>query len=562
MHQFAQARRSYRPRYPLMLDDLNALEAVELASLSNGLSEEETRELAQTFSFTFGQATLRLQKKANKKSNNAQGSRRIAVVLSGGPAPGGHNVICGLYDSLLKASPEARLFAFRNGPAGIIKDDLLELTPEQVNMYLNSGGFDMIGTGRTKIEGQAQFESAYNVLKSHEIDALVIIGGDDSNTNAAWLAEYFKQKNPERPIQVVGVPKTIDGDLRNKYLETTFGFHTAAKLYAELTSNVAIDARSSRKYYHFIRLMGRHASHITLETALQTQPNFAFISEEVEARQQTLNDVVDQLADMIMLRSHHGKEFGVVLVPEGLIESIPEMQVLISELNSIIAESKDGFEQKDFSAQDQYIKDKLGLAALKTYLALPIEIQHQLLFDRDPHGNVQVSQIETEKLVIHLLKVRLKEEAKLGNYRGKFAYRAHFFGYEGRCAAPSNFDADYAYALGKTAMALINVGCTGYMSVVSQLSLDPSQWHPLGVPLASMLNFEMRGNKRKLVIKKSVVDLRSETFSKFSKLRKDWILDDAYIFAGPIQYFGDGEMTDAPPITVMLEADSGADFYR
>ena len=467
-------------------------------------------------------------------------ARNVGVILSGGQAPGGHNVISGLYDGLKRMNKASKLYGFLGGPSGLIEGKYMELTGEIIDQYRNTGGFDIIGSGRTKLEETWQFDKGIEVCKQLGISAIVIIGGDDSNTNACVLAEYYLQK--QCGIQVIGCPKTIDGDLKNKMIETSFGFDTACKVYSELIGNIQRDANSAKKYWHFIRLMGRSASHIALECALQTQPNICIVSEEVEAKQMTLNDIVEDIARVVAARAEKGLNFGTVLVPEGLIEFIPAMRSLIQELNDLLAGGKE-FDVNGLSAE-----------AKALYESLPPAIAKQLTMDRDPHGNVQVSLIETEKLLIEMVGKRLAEMKAAGQYKGKFATQHHFFGYEGRCAVPSNFDADYCYSLGQTASQLIQGGKTGYMATVRNLTRPAEEWIAGGVPITMMMNMERRNGKMKPVIQKALVDLNGKPYQYLVAHREEWALStDTYIFPGPIQYYGPAEVCDQPTITLKLE---------
>ncbi|MEW5814182.1 MAG: diphosphate--fructose-6-phosphate 1-phosphotransferase, partial [Spirochaetota bacterium] len=478
--------------------------------------------------------------------------RNIGVVLSGGQAPGGHNVIAGLFDALKKGSPASKLFGFLGGPAGILEDKAIDLTARYIDQFRNTGGFDIIGSGRTKLEKEEQFDKCIEVCNNRAISALVIIGGDDSNTNAALMAEYFSRKNAG--ISVIGVPKTIDGDLKNEHIETSFGFDTATKTYSELIGNIARDANSAKKYWHFIKLMGRSASHICLECALQTQPNYAVISEEVENDQQTLDQIITEIVDIIVKRSENRENFGVVLVPEGLIEFIPEIGKLISELNNLLAAHEPFFKTLNtFERQSEWINKNLSKDSSYAFSTLPNDIQRQLLMDRDPHGNVQVSRIETEKLLIELVEARLLELKNEGRYKGKFSPQSHFLGYEGRSAFPSNFDADYCYSLGYNAFMLIASGLTGYISAIKNLSKPADEWSAAGIPLTMMMTIEQRSGKLKPVIKKALVELDKKPFRLFAGKRADWGLKTSYIYPGAIQYFGPPEVCDQPTITLSLE---------
>ncbi|MCF7889219.1 MAG: diphosphate--fructose-6-phosphate 1-phosphotransferase, partial [Victivallales bacterium] len=489
------------------------------------------------------------------ENNEGPGSAKpikAGVVLSGGQAPGGHNVIAGLYDGIKTISTENRLYGFLNGPGGLIDNKYIEITSEFLDEYRNTGGFDIIGSGRTKLETPEQFDKTAENCLALGINSIIIIGGDDSNTNACLLAEYFCTENI--PIQVIGCPKTIDGDLKNEQIETSFGFDTACKLYAEMLGNLQRDANSAKKYWHFIKLMGRSASHITLECALQTHPNAALIGEEVAEQNKTLKQITDELANIIIERSEKGLNFGIVLVPEGLIEFIPEMKMLISELNDTIAEHSSSFEALcEDSEKLEYITGKLSPEAARVYLTLPMDIRKQLIMDRDPHGNVQVSRIETEKLLIELLEVRLRTWSAEGKYSGKFNALSHFFGYEGRCAAPSNFDADYCYSLGYTAAALLGAGKTGYMASIKNLSKPADKWIAGGIPITMMMNIERRHGKPKPVIQKALVELDKGPFRHFAEHREYWAEDNDYTYPGPIQYFGPSEICDCITRTLELE---------
>lgn len=475
----------------------------------------------------------------------------VGVILSGGQAPGGHNVICGIYDAVKHQDPENKVYGFLMGPGGLVDHNYMELTDEYVENYRNTGGFDMIGSGRTKLEKEEQFEKGLEVLKKLDIKALVIIGGDDSNTNACVLAEYYAAHNTG--VQVIGCPKTIDGDLKNDQIEASFGFDTATKVYSELIGNVERDANSARKYWHFIKLMGRSASHIALECALQTQPNICLISEEIEKKDMTLNQIVEDIASVVALRAEDGNHFGVVLVPEGLIEFIPAIGRLIDELNDLLAAH--GSEYKDLKEQEQreYILAHLSKENAETFETLPNNVAQQLSLDRDPHGNVQVSLIETEKLLSDMVGDKLEKWAKEGKFSGKFATLHHFFGYEGRCAVPSNFDADYCYALGVSAANLIVNGKTGYMATVQNLSAPATEWKAGGVPITMMLNMERRNGKMKPVIRKALVDLDGAPFKKFVEHRDECKRNTCFVYPGPVQYWGPTEVCDRETRTLALE---------
>ncbi|MBR6015869.1 MAG: diphosphate--fructose-6-phosphate 1-phosphotransferase, partial [Prevotella sp.] len=473
----------------------------------------------------------------------------VGVILSGGQAPGGHNVITGLFDAIKKLNPENRLYGFILGPGGLVDHKYMEITAEIADEYRNTGGFDMIGSGRTKLEKVEQFEKGLEIIRKLDIQAIVIIGGDDSNTNACVLAEYYAAKN--YGVQVIGCPKTIDGDLKNDQIETSFGFDTACKVYSELIGNIERDCNSARKYWHFIKVMGRSASHIALECALQTQPNICLISEEVETKEMSLNDVVDYIANVVASRAAEGNNFGTVIIPEGLIEFIPAIKKLISQLNDVLAlpeaDNLSSAEQIDFA------KSHLTKENLAVFESLPTSVARQLALDRDPHGNVQVSLIETEKLLSEMVAKKLETMKKEGTYKGKFSAQHHFFGYEGRCAAPSNFDADYCYALGTSAAQLIANGKTGYMAIVQNTTAPTDEWKAGGVPITMMMNMERRHGEMKPVIRKALVDLDGKPFKTFAAQRDQWAKETCYIYPGPIQYWGPSSVCDRPTCTLALE---------
>lgn len=476
------------------------------------------------------------------------------VVLSGGQAPGGHNVIAGLYDALKAAHGDSRLVGFLGGPSGILEARFQELTDEVIDRYRNTGGFDMIQSGRTKLEKEDQFQKAAEVCRQLKLDSLVIIGGDDSNTNACMLAEFFLKQGMD--LKVIGVPKTIDGDLKNQRVECSFGFDTATKVYAELLGNIERDADSARKYWHFIRVMGRSASHIALECALECRPNITIISEEVAQKNIRLSELAEAIAQVVSRRAEKKMNYGVVVIPEGLVEFVPEVKALIRELNDILAAEKDHFASLPTDEdKQQFLVRRLSAESAQTFSSMPAAIRSQLLEDRDPHGNVQVSKIETEKLLGDMVADRLRDWAREGRYPGKFSVQYHFFGYEGRCAAPSNFDADYAYSLGYTAAALLASGRTGYMAVVRNLARPADQWLPGGVPLASMMTLERRHGREVPVIKKALVDLESKPFREFARHREDWERENRYLYPGPIQYYGPAEVCDRR--TKVLEMEYG-----
>ncbi|HOV37346.1 MAG TPA: diphosphate--fructose-6-phosphate 1-phosphotransferase [Spirochaetales bacterium] len=543
-----KARYAYKPKMPPLLKKSVGSLKVELGKPTEALTDR--KELKEIFKHTYGQPIATLVPGKNPKASE---KINVGVILSGGQAPGGHNVIAGLFDGIKKGNPASKLIGFLGGPSGILKDTAVEITAKLIDQYRNTGGFDIIGSGRTKIETPEQFAAALSTAKKRKLRAIVIIGGDDSNTNAAALAEYFKEKG--EPIQVIGVPKTIDGDLKNDYIETSFGFDTAVKTYSELIGNIARDANSAKKYWHFIKLMGRAASHICLECALQTQPNIALISEEVETKNQTLKDIVEYISSIIARRAENGENFGIVLVPEGLIEFIPEMKQLISEINDILAHKNTEFTALEGGqAQIDFMARELSRESAAVFSSLPLDIRKQLLMDRDPHGNVQVSRIETEKLLITLVEDKLKEMKQKGTYAGSFSTQNHFLGYEGRSAFPSNFDADYCYSLGYTAFLLIVNGLTGYISSVRNLAKPSSEWTAGGIPLTMMMNLEQRHGKQKPVIRKALVDLNGKPFKAFAAKRDAYALSTSYLYPGAIQYFGPNEVCNMPTKTLLLEA--------
>ena len=539
------ARASYQPKTPAALRG-----HVRLVEGEKTQSVADQAEIKELFPNTYGMPVIEF---APGKAGDIENlPMNVGVILSGGQAPGGHNVICGMFDALKRLNPESKLYGFLGGPSGLIEGKYAELTKEVIDEYRNTGGFDIIGSGRTKLEETWQFDNGIEVCNKLGIKAIVIIGGDDSNTNACVLAEYYLQK--QCGIQVIGCPKTIDGDLKNKMIETSFGFDTACKVYSELIGNIQRDANSAKKYWHFIRLMGRSASHIALECALQSQPNICLISEEVEAKNMTLNDVVEQIVEVIVDRANAGLNFGSILIPEGLIEFIPAMRVLIQELNDMLAQNDDFASLEGDDAKREYVKSMLSPASCELYRSLPKGIARQLTLDRDPHGNVLVSQIETEKLLIEMVGKRLAQLKAAGVYKGKFAALNHFFGYEGRCAIPSNFDADYCYSLGVTATHLIAAGKTGYMSIVRNLTKPAAEWIAGGVPITMMMNMERRNGKMKPVIQKALVDLNGKPFKYFAAHRAEWADPNlSYIYPGPIQYYGPSEVCDQPTRTLMLE---------
>ena len=538
-----KARAAYQPKLPIVLT--GAVKVVEGKPTTSVADQEEIQKL---FPNTYGLPELKFEKNSNPVPGKPL---NVGVILSGGQAPGGHNVICGLFDGIKKIHRDSRLFGFTMGPGGFVDHKYIELTAPIIDEYRNTGGFDIIGSGRTKLEKKEQFDKGLEILRELNIKALVIIGGDDSNTNAAILAEYYKSINAG--VQVIGCPKTIDGDLKNDMIETSFGFDTATKVYSEVIGNIQRDCNSAKKYWHFIKLMGRSASHIALECGLQTQPNICIISEEVEAKNMTLQDVVNNIADTVARRAAEGNNFGTVLIPEGLIEFIPAVKSLIAELNDLLAANAETFATLDHAAQRRFVLEHLSAANAETYGSLPEGVARQLTLDRDPHGNVQVSLIETEKLLSEMVGKRLETMKIEGKYVGKFAPQHHFFGYEGRCADPSNFDADYCYALGYNAACLINAGVTGYMSSVRNLVKPAVQWIAGGIPITMMMNMERRNGELKPVIQKALVRLDSAPFLKFASQRDEWAINTCYIYPGPIQYFGPTEVCDQPSMTLRYE---------
>ena len=535
-------RAAYQPKLPKGLQ--GAVKVVEGEPTQSVGDQEEIKKL---FPNTYGMPLVEFVKgdKENTQKMN------IGVILSGGQAPGGHNVICGLFDAIKKMNPENKLYGFLMGPGGLVDHDYKELTADFIEKYRNTGGFDMIGSGRTKLEKEDQFEKGLQIIRKLDIKAIVIIGGDDSNTNACVLAEYYAAK--KYGVQVIGCPKTIDGDLKNDQIETSFGFDTATKTYSEIIGNIERDSNSARNYWHFIKLMGRSASHIALECALQTHPNICLISEEIQEKDMTLNQIVERIATAVAHRAEQGDNFGVVLVPEGLIEFIPAIGRLIAELNDLLAAH--GSEYKDLNIKEQraYILSHLSADNAATFRTLPSGVARQLSLDRDPHGNVQVSLIETEELLAEMVGDLLAEWAKEGKYNGKFATIHHFLGYEGRCAAPSNFDADYCYALGTSAAHLIANGKTGYMAIVKNTTAKPEDWKAGGVPITMMMNMERRNGEMKPVIRKALVDLNGKPFKTFAAQRDEWAYTTSYVYPGPVQYWGPSDVCDQCTKTLQLE---------
>lgn len=538
------ARESYLPKMPASFKG-----AVKIVEGKKTQSVADQAEIEKMFPNTYAMPVLTFESSDTAKTYPAY---KVGVILSGGQAPGGHNVISGLFDGLKACNSANKLYGFLGGPSGLVDNQYVELTAEIVDEYRNTGGFDIIGSGRTKLEETEQFDKVIENCQKLGVNALVIIGGDDSNTNACVLAEYFAQK--KSGIQVIGVPKTIDGDLKNEVVETSFGFDTACKTYSELIGNIQRDANSAKKYYHFIRLMGRSASHICLECALETQPNITIISEEVEQKGMTLDDLVTEIADVVAKRAAKGLNFGTVLIPEGVVEFVPAMKKLIAELNDILArhEAEVAVLETNRDRRD-FVATKLAAESAEVFASLPNSFANQLMLDRDPHGNVQVSMIETEKLLIDMVKAKLKKRKKAGEFDGKFSGQAHFFGYEGRCATPSNFDADYCFSLGYTASLLISEGKTGYMASVKNLTKPADQWLPGGAPITMMMNMEKRHGAMKPVIQKALVDLKGKPFGKLVENREDWAMNTRYLYPGPIQYFGPASVSDTTTYTLQLE---------
>ena len=542
MSLLQQARAQYQPKLPKGLQG-----AVKVKEGEPTQSVGDQDEIKKLFPNTYGMPLIEFVSGDQEATNEIN----VGIILSGGQAPGGHNVISGIFDAVKKMNANNKIYGFLMGPGGLVEHDYMELTKEIIDEYRNTGGFDLIGSGRTKLEEEAQFEKGYEVIRQLNIKAVVIICGDDSNTNACVLAEYYAAKN--YGVQVIGCPKTIDGDLKNDQIETSFGFDTATKVYSEVIGNIERDANSARKYWHFIKLMGRSASHIALECALQTQPNICLISEEIEKKDMTLNQIVEEIATAVAKRAADGNNFGVVLIPEGLIEFIPAIGRLIAELNDLLAAHGSDYKDLDKDAQRNYILAHLSKENAETFSTLPEGVARQLSLDRDPHGNVQVSLIETEKLLSEMVAAKLDEWKQAGKFAGNFAALHHFFGYEGRCAAPSNFDADYCYALGTSAANLIANGKTGYMAIVQNLSAPTDEWRAGGVPITMMMNMERRNGEMKPVIRKALVELDGAPFKEFVAHREEWAYKTCYIYPGPIQYWGPTEVCDRETVTLALE---------
>ena len=540
-----KARAAYCPKLP------PALEGGANAKMVEGkptTAVADAKKIKALFPATYGSPEITFKKLAEKAAVKPV---NVGVILSGGQAPGGHNVIAGLFDGIKSLNKKSKLYGFKKGPDGLVRNEYMEITAKIVDDYRNTGGFDMIGSGRTKLEKVEHFETARKNCEALGISALVVIGGDDSNTNACLLAEYYKSS--KIPINVIGCPKTIDGDLKNEHIEASFGFDTACRVYSELIGNICRDANSAKKYWHFIKVMGRSASHIGLECALQTHANIAIISEEVAERKMTIAGIVKDICDVVAKRAANGENFGVAIIPEGLIEFIPEVKTLISELNDILAKEAEAFQKLDNEDKIKFVTKSLDKTMSKTFSSLPQGIQLQLCLDRDPHGNVQVSLIETEKMLAEMVKKQLKEMAAKGQYKGKFSTQSHFLGYEGRCAAPSNYDADYCYSLGYTAAALIGAGRTGYMASIRNTTKPSSKWVCGGIPITMMMNIEKRHGEDKPVIQKALVKLDAAPFKFFAKNRDKWAVSSEYIYPGPIQYFGPSEVCDQVTVTLALE---------
>ena len=542
------ARYQYQPKLPGMLRGGISEICVKNGGATESVADQE--KIKALFPNTYGKNEITFQKGQNTASAKKQ---VVGVILSGGQAPGGHNVICGLYDALKATDKENVLYGFKGGPSGLIDDDYIIFDDAYINSYRNTGGFDIIGSGRTKLETQEQFAIVAENCKKHGINALVIIGGDDSNTNAAVLAEYFAAKNTG--IQVIGCPKTIDGDLKNEDIECSFGFDTATKTYAEIVGNIERDANSAKKYWHFVKVMGRSASHVALETALQTRPNICLIGEEVAAKKMSLAQITDYIADSVANRAAKGWNFGVAIIPEGIVEFVPEFSVLIAEINELLAGAKADAFNALATWEEKYAFIKAGLteASMAVFAILPQTIQQQLFLERDPHGNVQVSLIESEKLFSEMVKENLAARKAKGNYSGKFSPLHHFLGYEGRCAFPSNFDADYCYSLGYNAFMLIQYGYTGYLSKVSNLSKPAEEWVAGGMPITKMMNIERRHGADKPVIRKALVELEGKPFKFFAENRAEWAVETCYVYPGAIQYWGPAEVCDQTTQTLALE---------
>lgn len=543
-----KARYQYSPKLPGMLRNGISEICVKEGNATQSVADQE--KIAALFPNTYGEKEITFEKGENTSAAKKQ---VVGVILSGGQAPGGHNVICGLYDALKATSKENVLYGFKNGPIGLLEDNYVEFDDAYIDAYRNTGGFDIIGSGRTKLETEEQFAIVAEVCKKHGVTAIVIIGGDDSNTNAAVLAEYFAAHNTG--VQVIGCPKTIDGDLKNEDIECSFGFDTATKTYSEIIGNIERDANSAKKYWHFIKVMGRSASHVALECALETQPNICLISEEVAAKKMSLSQIADYIADSVEARSNAGMNFGVAIIPEGVVEFVPEFSVLIAEINELLAGSKaDAFNAlATWEEKYAFIENGLTKESMEVFAILPQTIQQQLFLERDPHGNVQVSLIESEKLFSALVADKLAARKAAGTYNGKFSALHHFLGYEGRCAFPSNFDADYCYSLGYNAFMLIQYGYNGYLSKVSNLSKPASEWVAGGMPITKMMNIERRHGEDKPVIKKALVELDGKPFKFFADHRDQWAKETCFVYPGAIQYYGPSDVCDLTTRTLALE---------
>ncbi|MCR5250444.1 MAG: diphosphate--fructose-6-phosphate 1-phosphotransferase [Lachnospiraceae bacterium] len=543
-----KVRYEYSPKLPGMLRGGIAEICVKDGAATESVADQD--KIKALFPNTYGKNEITFQKGANTSAAKKQ---VVGVILSGGQAPGGHNVVCGLYDAIKATDKNNVLLGFKGGPSGLIDDDFIEFTDEYINQYRNTGGFDIIGSGRTKLETEEQFKIVTEVAKKHGLTAIVIIGGDDSNTNAAVLAEYMAAHNTG--VQVIGCPKTIDGDLKNEDIEASFGFDTATKTYSELIGNIERDANSAKKYWHFIKVMGRSASHVALECALETQPNICLIGEEVAAKKMSLSAIADYIADSVEKRGNNGENFGVAIIPEGIVEFVPEFSKLIAEINELLAGKKtEEFNAlPSWDAKYEFIKKGLSAESFKVFEILPQFVQQQLFLERDPHGNVQVSLIESEKLFSEMVKEKLAGRKAAGTYKGKFAAQHHFFGYEGRCAFPSNFDADYCYSLGYNAFMLIQYGYTGYLSKVSNLSKPAEEWVAGGMPITKMMNMERRNGEDKPVIRKALVELDGAPFKYFEAHRAEWAEKTSFTYPGAIQYFGPSEVCDLTTRTLALE---------
>ncbi|MBR6383773.1 MAG: diphosphate--fructose-6-phosphate 1-phosphotransferase [Lachnospiraceae bacterium] len=543
-----KARYEYSPKLPGMLRNGIAEICVKEGAATASVADQE--KIKALFPNTYGKPEVTFEKGSNTSAAKKQ---VVGVILSGGQAPGGHNVISGLYDALKATNKDNVLLGFKGGPDGLLKDDYVEFDDAFIDAYRNTGGFDIIGSGRTKLETKEQFAIVAENAKKNGLTAIVIIGGDDSNTNAATLAEYMAANNTG--VQVIGCPKTIDGDLKNEDIEASFGFDTATKTYSELIGNIERDANSAKKYWHFIKVMGRSASHVALECALETQPNICLIGEEVAAKKMSLAEITNYIADAVEKRGNAGKNFGVAIIPEGIVEFVPEFSALIKEINELLAGSKtEEFNAlPDWNAKYEFIKAGLSADAFKVFDILPQFVQQQLFLERDPHGNVQVSLIESEKLFSEMVKNELAKRKAAGTYKGKFGAQHHFFGYEGRCAFPSNFDADYCYSLGYNAFMLIQYGFTGYLSKVSNIAKPAEEWVAGGMPITKMMNMERRNGEDKPVIRKALVELDGKPFKYFEAHREEWAVETCFTFPGAIQYYGPSEVCDLTTRTLALE---------